>query len=133
MTPLLLDTSAYSAFQRGHGKIGASIRGAERVVINPVALGELLGGFRRGKDRRANESLLEGFLAAPCVDLVPLDRGTADCYAAIHASLREAGTMVSTNDLWIAASAMQHGLWLLTTDSDFLRVPQILVEFHEPR
>ncbi len=133
MSSFLLDTSAYSAFQRGHAEIGASVRGAERVMISPVALGELLSGFRQGKDRRANEALLERFLATPGAEVIVVDRATADCYAAIHASLRESGAMVSANDLWIAASAMQYGLWLLTTDSDFLRIPQILVEFHEPR
>ena len=35
-----------------------------------------------------------------------------------------------TNDASITASTMQHGLTVLTTDADFLRIPQILVDHH---
>jgi predicted nucleic acid-binding protein len=40
-----------------------------------------------------------------------------------------AGTPIPTNDFWIAASAMQYGLTVVTTDAHFLKIPQILV-FH---
>lgn len=43
-----------------------------------------------------------------------------------------AGTPIGTNDIWVAASAMQYGVRLLTADRDFLRVPQIRVELVEP-
>jgi predicted nucleic acid-binding protein len=33
-----------------------------------------------------------------------------------------------TNDIWIAASTMQHGLKLITTDKHYLKLPQIIVE-----
>ncbi len=47
----------------------------------------------------------------------------------IFTTLRAAGTPISTNDLWIAASAMQYGLRLLTLDAHFTKVPQILTQF----
>lgn len=133
MTGLFLDTSAYSALGRGHVAIASAVRVAERIVVNPVVLGELLAGFRRGKDRRGNEEQLDRFLRSPRVDVLVLDRRTSDCYAAIQASLREAGTPIPTNDMWIAATAMQHGLTVLTTDEDFLRVGQVLVDHHPTR
>ena len=42
--------------------------------------------------------------------------------------LREAGTAIPTNDLWIAASAMQHGLCVVTTDGHFRSVKSILLQ-----
>jgi tRNA(fMet)-specific endonuclease VapC len=42
-------------------------------------------------------------------------------------SLRDAGTPIPSNDVWIASTAMQHGLRIVTTDDHFARVPQILV------
>jgi len=33
--------------------------------------------------------------------------------------------------LWIAASAMQHGLKVLTTDKHYLEIPQIITEYLE--
>ena len=42
------------------------------------------------------------------------------------------GSRSPANDLWIAASAAQHGLVLMTLDSHFKNVPQVLVEYLEP-
>ena len=54
-------------------------------------------------------------------------------YAAIYDYLRRQGTPVSPSDLWIAASAAQHGLRILTLDGDFQRIPHVIVDkFEEP-
>jgi predicted nucleic acid-binding protein len=42
--------------------------------------------------------------------------------------MRRAGTPVADHDLWIAATAMQYGLRLLTLDTDFLKISQIVVD-----
>jgi len=60
-----------------------------------------------------------------------LDQETAARYAAILNTLRNAGTPIPTNDIWIAATAMQHGLRLLTTDAHYVKVPQVIVDFLE--
>jgi predicted nucleic acid-binding protein len=39
---------------------------------------------------------------------------------------------VASNDIWIAASAMQHGLPILTSDRDFQKIPQIIVRHVSP-
>jgi len=130
MTRVLADTSAYSAFLRGHSEVGDALRAADEIRVTPVVLGELMAGFRGGTRRRANEDQLRFFLSSPRVGVLPIDEDTAERYAAIISSLRSAGVQVGTNDVWIAASAMQHGLMVVTTDADFLRIPQILVEHH---
>lgn len=131
MTDILLDTSAYSALRRGHSEIAQLMRQVDRIVVNPIVLGELLGGFRQGKHRHKNEDYLRTFMASPRTDVVPLDEGTAERYAVILDSLRGAGTPIPTNDLWIAASAMQHGLVLVTTDAHYRKVSQVLVSFFD--
>lgn len=133
MNAVLLDTSGYSHLMKGHAGICEVVRKADRVALNPVVVGELLSGFRRGHSRRRNEEFLSDFLAKPSVDLVSIDGVTAERYAAIKSLLRDAGTPVPTNDVWIAASAMQYGLKVITTDSDFLRIPQVLVDHFETR
>jgi predicted nucleic acid-binding protein len=60
---------------------------------------------------------------------VPIDEETSDRYAVIRNSLRKAGTPIPTNDIWIAATAMQYGLTVATTDPHFQKVTQILVEY----
>ncbi len=130
MSRILADTSAYSAFLRGQPGVGEALRLADEIRVNPIVLGELRAGHLGGSRRRENEEQLRFFLSSPRVGVLPIDEETAERYAVIVSSLRTAGTMISTNDAWIAASAMQHGLTVLTTDADFLRIPQILVDHH---
>lgn len=128
MTRLMLDTSAYSAFKRGHPGVVRRLGEADEIFLCPVVLGELLAGFRRGSRRRVHEQELEEFLSADRVFVLPMDDDVAECYAAIVAHLLDAGTPLPTNDLWIAAAAMRMGLALLTLDADFDRIPQIRVQ-----
>ncbi len=128
---ILLDTSAYSAFFRGHPEAVELVRRADTISLNPVVLGELLAGFRAGARARHNRGLLDELLDSPRTAVVSIDEETSDFYAEVHSSLREAGTPIPTNDLWIAASAMQHGLRLVTSDRHFERVGQVAVELLE--
>ncbi len=129
---ILLDTSAYSAFFRNHPGAVECVQRAEAISLNPVVLGELLAGFRRGGNLGRNRELLESMLDSPRVSVVPIDEETSEFYADIHSALRAAGTPIPTNDVWIAASAMQHGLRLVTGDRHFDKVPQVAVEQLEP-
>ena len=132
MIRLTLDTSAYSAFKRGHSGVVAHIRRAEEILLPSIVLGELLGGFEAGQQSRANRDELDLFRDRPRVRLVSIGESTAARYAVIYAALRTKGQAVPTNDLWIAASTMEHGTELVTLDRDFTHVPQILVALYEP-
>ncbi len=126
-----MDTSAYSAFLRGHDKLKLSIQQADEIFLNPVVIGELLAGFVMGKHEKKNRAILEEFIASPRVDIIGIDEETSERYAVIMNYLRKAGIPIPTNDLWIAASAMQHGLKVLTTDNYYLKVPQIIAEYYD--
>ena len=124
---ICLDSSAYSAFKRGHPEAMEVLRSAGEIVLPSIMLGELLAGFRGGSRDRANRRELEAFLLSPRVRVTPVDADTAQRYAEIFAYLRERGSPIPTNDIWIAACAMQWGLRLLTTDAHFDRLPQVSV------
>jgi tRNA(fMet)-specific endonuclease VapC len=126
---LLLDTLAYAAFMRGDGEAVHALREADEIYVSAIVLGEMLAGFMGGERHEKNEKELTRFLESPRVNLIDVDEATAERYAVIFTALREAGSPIPTNDLWIAASAMQYGLRLLTLDSHFTRVPQILTHF----
>ncbi len=128
MTRILLDTSAYSAFMRGDSNIKSAIQTAEEIYLNPVILGELISGFMMGKHERKNRRELLELLGSARVGILPLDEETSERYAVILCDLRGKGTPVPTNDIWIAASAMQYGLKLLTRDSHYEKISQIIVE-----
>jgi tRNA(fMet)-specific endonuclease VapC len=128
-TKVMLDTSGYSALLRGNKRVLELLQEADRIFISPVILGELLSGFMAGSNERKNRAMLDDFLASPRVSLVGLDDETAERYAVIVTHLRSKGTPISTNDLWIAASAMQHGFKVITSDNHFLKVPHIITLF----
>jgi predicted nucleic acid-binding protein len=129
---ILLDTSGYSAFRRGHSGVLREIQEADGITITPVVLGELRAGFLMGRRAERNKTDLEAFLSSPRVRVADIDSGTAERYAVILVDLREAGTPIPTNDIWIAASAMQHGLRVVTTDEHYKKVRQVVVAFHAP-
>ena len=126
MNRLLLDTSAYLAFRKGHREAGYWIDGTGEIYLNAVVVGELFGAFLNGRRREQNRADFDNFVASPRVEILKIDEITAERYALISDTLRRAGTPISPNDLWIAASALQHGLGILTFDSDFTRVPQVI-------
>ncbi len=128
MTRTVLDTSAYSAFRRGHPAIRRRIREASEILLNAVVLGELRVGFLKGTRLERNLTELAEFLASSRVSVLAIDQSTAQRYAIIMRSLQQAGAQIPTNDVWIAASTMQHGATLLTTDKHFSRVVQIMSE-----
>jgi predicted nucleic acid-binding protein len=45
---LLLDTSAYSAFMRGHAEIRSVVQANEEIFLSSIIVGELIAGFIKG-------------------------------------------------------------------------------------
>ncbi len=122
---VLLDTNAYTALFRGHAGVAARVRRAEQVLVSVVVVGELLFGFRNGSRYETNREELEAFIASPYVALLQVTLVTADRFGRIAASLRRKGRPLPTNDIWIAAHAMESGAELLSFDRHFEQVEGI--------
>ena len=122
MRAILLDTNAYTAFMLGAAEVVDVVAHADRLYLNSIVLGELLGGFAAGTREPTNRAELARFLDSPRVKVLPITADTADSYALIYAGLRRKGHPIPTNDLWIAASAMEHGAALLTRDAHFSHI-----------
>lgn len=132
MNRILLDTSAYSALFRKHQGTVQLVESTESLYLTPIVLGELKAGFLLGRRSEENERVLREFLQSPRVSVLTIDDETAERWAIIAAFLKKNGTPVASNDIWIAASAMQHGLPILTSDRDFQKIPQVIVHHFLP-
>ena len=122
----LLDSGAYSAFMSGNHRVREIVQDAEQVLMSAVVVGELLYGFRQGQRLDQNLSELRSFLDRPYVSFVPVGPVTADRYSRIMASLRARGRPIPTNDVWIAAHAMETGADLVSADSHFGHIDQVV-------
>lgn len=92
---------------------------AELILFSPVVLGELMFGFRNGTKFEENMNDLNKFLQHEIVKFIQIEKITSDRYSRIPAQLKRQGTPIPTNDIWIAAQAMEHGAELITLDKHF--------------
>ena len=126
MKRLVIDTNVYSAFKMGHSAAVERLSEAEKIFICPTVHGELLAGFKCGSREEKNTLDLEAFLDRPRVSYLNADAATAEYYAEVFRALRVKGMPIPTNDMWIAASAMQHGLAVCTRDAHFQNVDGLI-------
>ena len=120
-----LDTNRYVDFARGDAAVVDVLENAEEIHVPLIALAELRAGFAVGSRSARNEGGLRRFLLRPGVSVLFPDEQTTHHYATVYRQLRQQGTPIPTNDMWIAALVLQHGLVLCARDSHFDQLPQI--------
>jgi len=124
---ILLDTNAYTAFKRNVPEAVEIIRHAPLISINSIVPGALLAGFAVGTREALNKQELRQFLGSTRVRVIDVDENTAEFYAMVYRSLRQKGQPIPTNDMWIAANALQHSLAVVTYDRHFQFVDGLTV------
>ncbi len=115
----LLDTNAYTALIAGDGRIADVLRAADAVLLSPIVIGELYDGFLGGTRNARNREILEGFRQKPRTVMVPILDETAEWFTEIKRMLRRKGKPIPINDVWIAASCLEHGARLISLDGHF--------------
>ena len=128
MNAAVIDTNVLiDCFQRGGGAANA-ISDYDRILVCPAVIGEFKAGIDIGTKRgKKAKSLLDEFLDDPAVEIVPCTDETAEYYARIYRALKEKGMPLPTNDIWIAAVALEHGATVLSGDGHFSRIPMLKV------
>ena len=127
MNKILIDTNIYSSALRGETEVVRVLKRVSHIGISAVSLGELLSGFRGGNREQENREELAFFLDSPRVVLYGIDQDTAEYYCVVLNQLKKRGTPIPTNDIWIAATAFQHGLQLYTLDGHFTKIEGLLL------
>ena len=122
-----LDTSAYSAFNRGDKRLREWFTSDNDIVVPIIVIGELRAGFVAGNKRKINEELLQRFLDSPNVYVQTITDKTTVIYSQIYLSLRQKGKPIGTNDMWIAAIALEMDNELLTLDESFSYIPDLML------
>lgn len=129
---VLIDTSVLVASERGKISLTTLLatRREEDCFISAITASELLHGVHRSPDMavRTRRSVLVD-LVLDSLPILPVDLSIARVHAQLWAELAQRGTPIGTHDLWLAASAVTHGLPIATLNvREFERVPGLKVE-----
>jgi tRNA(fMet)-specific endonuclease VapC len=122
---LALDTNRYRDLCDGDPDVARLLEEAESIHVPFIVIAELRAGFVVGKRGRENEAVLQRFLMKPGVEVVYPGDATTRSYASLYRQLRQQGTPIPTNDLWIAALVLERGFVLCSRDEHFQCLPQL--------
>jgi predicted nucleic acid-binding protein len=116
----LLDTSAFIAQESGRplGEL------PERVAISVVTIGELQLGVLNASDDQARARRADTLSLARAADPIPISEAVMVSWARLVSDCRAAGIhrTVKLTDALIAATAVEHGLPVVTQDGDYERI-----------
>jgi tRNA(fMet)-specific endonuclease VapC len=124
---ILIDTSVLVDAERG----GSTLErvASDEHLISVISVSEFIHGIHRAVDgaRRARR---QAFVEQVLVELeaLPITIEVARVHSSIWAQLEAAGEVIGMHDLWIAATALTHGLRVATTNArEFECVPGLSV------
>jgi tRNA(fMet)-specific endonuclease VapC len=123
----LIDTTLLIDRERGGERLELLVGDRDR-AISVITVSELLHGVHRarGATRTRRESFVEHILSA--FEPIPITEPVARVHSSIWARLAAKGEVIGAHDLWIAATALAHGLDLATDDTEsFSRIPGLTV------
>ncbi len=122
---VLIDTGLLVDLERGvsNPEVEGAI-GEEDRAISVITVSELLHGVHRasGAQRALRSAFVEHLLAG--MRALEITEQIARVHADIWAQLAAKGEVIGAHDLWIAATALAHGMGLATGNTrEFNRVP----------
>jgi predicted nucleic acid-binding protein len=133
VTRYLLDTNILTAYLRGRAAIVVLVEPwirADEAVTSIIVYGEIVEYLQRltGDDYARDLNLLHGLLQRQ-VPPLPLSFAIMERYATLRRALRlpYGPGLIGDMDTLIAATALEHGLEVVTADSDYTRAPGLVV------
>jgi tRNA(fMet)-specific endonuclease VapC len=122
----LLDTNIVVAFFNGDPTIVQQVNRLSIVQLSSVVIGELYYGAFKSAKTQQNIERIRSFLSL--CNVLSSDTETSYWYGHIRENLRKKGKPIPENDIWIAATARQHQLILVSRDKHFDEVDSLSVE-----
>jgi predicted nucleic acid-binding protein len=121
----MLDTSVFVAREAGRPLDSLP----DELAISVITLAELHLGVLRAKDGPTRARRLRTVTRVEReFEAIPIDSEVARTFASIVGDARAAGRRPRVMDVWIAATAVRHGLVVFTQDADFAHIPQVKVQ-----
>jgi predicted nucleic acid-binding protein len=118
----LLDTSVFIA-REGRGLDPDLL--PDELAVSVVTYAELRAGVLAATDVAARSRRLTTLQIVTEMNPLPIDSAVADQWAQLRLLLAESRRRVNVNDTWIAATALAHGVPLVSQDADFAALAEI--------
>jgi predicted nucleic acid-binding protein len=131
---VLIDTTLLVDLVRGvaNPEVDAAIGNEDR-AISIITVSELLHGVHRATGARRNQRSAFAEHLLTQLPAIPITERVARVHADIWAQLEQRGEPIGAHDLWIAATAVAHGMAIATTNaSEFQRVSGLRVISGQP-
>jgi tRNA(fMet)-specific endonuclease VapC len=122
----LIDTSALIRFLARDPGLRWRMGHDFRCFLSFISVGEMFAGAHQSARLAFNAGEVRRICEA--IPVLHWDMETADHYGRIHATLRGKGKPIPQNDVWIAATAVRHGMTLITLDQHFAAVDGLPIE-----
>ncbi|WP_409331876.1 type II toxin-antitoxin system VapC family toxin [Trujillonella humicola] len=116
MTRGLLDTSVFIA--REDRALDVTLL-PDEVAVSVITYGELRAGVLAADDLSVRSRRLTTLQTVADLNPLPIDASVADAWAELRLRLARSGRRLKVNDTWIAATALAHGVPVVSQDTDF--------------
>ena len=120
---IIADTNIFIDLMKGNEAIAKKLESFDEVYLSPVVLVELYFGAYRSAN--PEKHLRKIAIAIQESKLLTIDAATAEIFVTIKLALFAKGNPIPENDIWIAATSLQHQLPLYTSDKHFAEVEGI--------
>lgn len=127
MKKILVDTNTLRKIADDYEPVLEKLHSSDEILISPVVIGELIYGYKKGNKEMKNKKHLEFFIKENDIKVLKITQETAEIYANIRYQLGKKGKPIPSNDIWIAAQAMEVGAVLVTYDQHFSEIPGLRV------
>jgi len=120
---IALDTDVSIKFLNGDTTIDAVLLKYSEICLPAIVVGELVFGALNSK--HAEQNLARHRKLIHSTKVLAITEVTANTYAKIRLALKKKGKPIPENDLWTAATCIEHKLPLLSSDGHFEYIDQL--------
>src|SRR3954469_3006078 len=118
----LLDTSVFIA--REGRRLDPALL-PDEVAVSVITYAELRAGVLAADDIAVRSRRLSTLQLVAELNPLPIDSAVADEWAQLRLLLARAGRRVNVTDTWIAATALAHGVPVVSQDADFTALAEV--------
>ena len=123
MTRGLLDTNIFISLELGRSVNRQMI--PDELAISVITLAELEFGIYSATDQQTRAKRMATFRKVMDFEAIDITSDIASVWAAVRASGQAKKSILSENDVWIAATAINQGVPLVTQDRAFTSISDL--------